>query len=326
MGPGVTGQLVDFLKRKPEDAASCENCHAPLSEQHEWLTDANGHGRANARFAPELRAAAVSCAACHVRGFHRNGPPRNPQHPSGIAWTGLPAKPHGEVFRTPHFEQSQFCAPCHQFGPGNDVNGKPLENTLEEWRRSVYARQGVSCQVCHMPERRHLWRGIHDPAMVRRGVSIAFQGPVQSGSALTATLTVSNTRVGHDFPTYITPQVLVRMEQQDQLGRSIPGTRREWRIGRTIDFTSAGVEELSDTRIPPGESRSFSYRGRIQSTATRLRAWIQVYPDHYYTGFYHQVLAQRDRSSNSKRQLLEALTHSQRTSYLLFDRRVELGR
>ena len=35
------------------------------------------------------------------------------------------------------------------------------------------ASRQVTCQTCHMPDRRHLWRGIHDPAMVaaasRRG-------------------------------------------------------------------------------------------------------------------------------------------------------------
>ena len=35
---------------------------------------------------------------------------------------------------------------------------------------SRHAREGRACQACHMPERRHLWRGIHDPEMVKRAL------------------------------------------------------------------------------------------------------------------------------------------------------------
>jgi hypothetical protein len=56
-----------------------------------------------------------------------------------------------------------FRSPRHQFpGEGFALNGKPLENTYEEWRASPAARRGLEWQDCHMPDRRHLWRGIHE--------------------------------------------------------------------------------------------------------------------------------------------------------------------
>src|SRR5207249_4863664 len=81
--------------------------------------------------------------------------------------------PHNGVTRTPAFLRSEFCQSCHQFTPeGFALNGKLLENTYAEWKASRFAREGVQCQDCHMPDRRHLWRGIHDPEMVRSGLTI----------------------------------------------------------------------------------------------------------------------------------------------------------
>ncbi len=68
--------------------------------------------------------------------------------------------------RTADFWKSDFCAVCHQFSPDQAINGKLLENTVEGWRQSPQAAAGQTCQSCHMPSRRHLWRGIHDPDMV----------------------------------------------------------------------------------------------------------------------------------------------------------------
>ena len=127
--------------------------------------------RAESRIRCALRAQGLVCAACHVRAHERFGPPRR----DGSLANSAPREtlPHGGVTRTPAFLASEFCRGCHQFtSNGFALNGKLLENTHEEWKASRFAREGVQCQDCHMPERRHLWRGIHDPEMVRSGVTI----------------------------------------------------------------------------------------------------------------------------------------------------------
>lgn len=323
MGPGVKGQLPDMREVDPRQAQSCENCHAPLAEQQERILDREGILRPNRAFDAALQATGVNCAACHVRSFHRNGPPRDPARPSGISWSGPPPLPHGPVTRTPSFERSEFCAACHQFPADQAVNGKPLENTFVEWGRSRYARQGISCQQCHMPARQHLWRGIHDPAMVKRGITVSLHVPParpKAGSPVQVGVVVRNTGVGHHFPTYMTPVVVVRCEQQDARGRSLAGTRSEWRIGREVTFTDAGPREIADTRIPAGQRRTFSYRRPMAPRATRLRAWIQVYPDHYYTWFYQQVVQEASRSTASVSALKEARRLAQQRSFLIYDR------
>src|SRR5881396_2402361 len=233
MGPGVAGQLAELLVREPAAALACQNCHAPLAEQAPLVPGALAR---NPAFDPALRARGIPCAACHVRGHERFGPPRR----DGSLAAAAPREtlPHGGVTRTPAYLASEFCRGCHQFGPeGYALNGTLLENTYAEWKASRFAAAGVQCQDCHMPDRRHLWRGIHDADMVRSGLTIAVEGGARRprpGETFSATLTVESTRVGHAFPTYVTPRVVLRGELIDAEGAGVPGSRRERVIAREV--------------------------------------------------------------------------------------------
>ena len=164
MGPGVTGQLVEMARPERTASFSCSKCHAPVAEQRALLVEPSGAVVANPAFDPALEARGVICASCHVRSHEHFGPPR--RDGSTARRGSRESLPHGGVTRTTAFLRAEFCASCHQFkaADGLALNGKPLENTYEEWRRSPAARRGLQCQNCHMPDRRHLWRGIHDVA------------------------------------------------------------------------------------------------------------------------------------------------------------------
>src|SRR6185503_19341518 len=189
----------------------------------------------NRAFDAALHERGVVCAACHVRGHQRFGPPR--RDGSLASATPRAKLAHRGVVRTPAFLSSEFCRSCHQFTPkGFALNGKLLQNTYAEWQASRFAREGVQCQDCHMPDRRHLWRGIHDPAMVASGLEITVtpEAPrLTVGQEFTVTLDVRNTRVGHAFPTYVTPRVLLRGELLDASG-PVAGSRREVVIAREV--------------------------------------------------------------------------------------------
>ncbi len=157
MGAGVAGQLVEMLEDDPQSALSCLTCHAPLAEQAPLAAD-GADGRPNPVYDRSLGAKGLVCAGCHVRAHQRFGPPRRD---GSLAPTApRDTLPHNGVTRTPAFLRSEFCRGCHQFTPdGLALNGKLLENTYNEWKASRFAREGVQCQDCHMPDRRHLWRG-----------------------------------------------------------------------------------------------------------------------------------------------------------------------
>src|SRR5438309_4051835 len=261
-GPGVAGQLVEMRESDPSSAHQCLVCHAPLAEQAPLVADGR-QLKSNPDYDDSLGGRGVPCAGCHVRGHQRFGPPRR----DGSLASTAPREtlPHNGVTRTPAFLTAEFCQSCHQFAPdGFALNGKLLENTYAEWKMSRFAREGVQCQDCHMPDRRHLWRGIHDPAMVRLGLTIvarAGASPYRAGATISVTLSVENTRIGHAFPTYVTPRVVLSAELVDQAGEVISGSREERVIGRNVTLDLA--RELSDTRLLPGAKAVLDYRRRV---------------------------------------------------------------
>jgi hypothetical protein len=320
MGPGITGQLVEMSKADPDSARSCPACHAPLAEQSPDIPRAGG-AAPNPAFDPALRERGVVCASCHVRGHQRFGPPRRD---GSLARRGpRRALPHGGVTRTETFLASEFCASCHQFAPdGFAVNGKLVQNTYEEWKASPARRAGQQCQDCHMPDRRHLWRGIHDPEMVKAGVRIDLDvTPPGADGELAATLAITSVRVGHFFPTYVTPRVVARLALVDDAERVVDGSVEERAIGRavTLDLT----REIEDTRIPPGGRAELVYRRRVDGDAARrLRATVTVYPDHFYTGFFEALL--RSGAGAGEARLREALAETRRSPFVLFSRDVAI--
>lgn len=320
MGPGVMGQLVDLISSDPATALDCQRCHSPLSEQQDNVR----HERAgevafvaNPVFDRALRAKGLVCAACHVRDWERFGPPK----PEGSLESGVPRGrlAHNGATRTPAFLRSEFCQACHQFAEdGFALNGKLIENTYEEWKASAYARQGVQCQDCHMPDRRHLWRGIHDAEMVKQGVTVDLK-MAREGNRIRATLAITNSGVGHYFPTYLTPKVFLRMDLVDAQGRPVTGSLREAVIGR--DATPDLSRELYDTRLAPKASFTMKESWTADRPGLRLRARVVVEPDHFYTKFFTATIPQAERG---KAQLQGALRETRRSSFRIFAREVPL--
>jgi hypothetical protein len=321
MGPGVAGQLVEMLESDPRSALGCFTCHAPLAEQAPLLRDGRDV-RPNPAHDGALTARGLACAGCHVRAHERFGPPRRDGSLTSAATRDT--LPHGGATRTPAFLRSEFCRGCHQFGPdGFALNGKPLEDTYNEWKASRFARAGVQCQDCHMPDRRHLWRGIHDPDMVRSGLTITVDTDARSyrpGDVLSATLRVESSGVGHAFPTYVTPRVVLAAELVDGGGRVRPGSRREHVIEREITLDLA--REVSDTRLAPGESAVLRYQQRLDAAGLRARFTVVVHPDAFYTRFYTALLEQG--AGRGEARIREALAATRRSPFAVFAREVPL--
>lgn len=321
MGPGIAGQLVEMEAEARGSTLECYTCHAPLAEQSP-MTRTRAGLEANPAFDAGLRERGVVCASCHVRGHQRFGPPR--RDGSLTSATARAKLPHRGVTRTPAFLSSEFCRSCHQFTPkGFALNGKLLQNTYAEWQASRFAREGVQCQDCHMPDRRHLWRGIHDPAMVASGLEITVTPETPRltvGQEFTVTLDVRNARVGHAFPTYVTPRVLLRGELLDANG-PVAGSRREVVIAREVALDLS--RELTDTRLLPGQNARLIYTGRADRPDMRVRLGVIVEPDAFYTAFFETLLAQG--AGRGEARIREALEATRRSPFVLFQRDLALG-
>jgi hypothetical protein len=277
--PGVVGLLLD--PNSGADSADCLKCHAPLAEQRAAFEAARARGVAGQTSEQGLAAVGVPCAGCHLRAYAHFGPP---QRSTGLTGPMVLPAPHGGVFRTPLFESSEFCSACHQHPAEWAIAGKPLENTYQEWKASPQAAQGISCQSCHMPDRQHLWRGIHDPAMVASGLT-----PHTSVDADKARFEITNTGVGHAFPTYATPTVIMFAVALDTGGTPRADTLRSRVIARHLRWDGDQWHELSDTRLLPGQSAAIELPWNGYD---RVRVWLEVLPDdHYESEVYPDHLA-----------------------------------
>jgi hypothetical protein len=323
VGPGLLGQTPGLLRNDPETAVMCYTCHAPLTEQQE-VYRTGSQLKKNPRFDAALQKQGLTCAGCHVRNYQRFGPPRRDGSLEGTILRDQ--VPHGGATRTPAFERAEFCMGCHQFEEGDlALNGKLLENTYNEWKGSPYARQGIACQQCHMPDRRHLWRGIHDPEMVKRGVTIELrtsQPHYAVGERLKAMLTLTNSGVGHYFPSYVTPKVILRMELLDASGRPIAGSLQQESVGREVALDLS--EEIYDTRIPPKGTHTMTYIRSIDQPGVKLKAVVEVYPDEFYRRFYEATLA-GSLPLKQKQLLRQALAEAKKSPYKIFEKEVPLS-
>lgn len=319
--PGLSGQLVEGSLAHPSEVRNCLSCHTPLGEQQPYGA-ALGPEPA---FDPALREQGIVCASCHVRAHQRYGPPRRGAPPPAVA-----VLPHGGFEARTEFHESGFCAPCHQFLDDAGVAGKPLENTWAEWAASRHAREGRTCQSCHMPDRRHLWRGIHDPETVRAAVSVelaAVDGSGGSGSGSGgsgwAELRVTNRDVGHMFPAYTTPRVFAALWQVDAEGRELEATRVEAVIAREIDFSSNPWRENFDTRVAPDQTLVVPYQLSRASSAAALVGRVTVDPDFHYRGVFAALL-QEFETDDARSRMAEAARRVADSAYVLAERTLSL--
>lgn len=320
--PGLIGQ---FPGMGHMEGNNCLNCHAPLAEQkyssnsdmlnslRDKLKEPVGFsesGELNEKSLP-LRHAGVTCAACHVRGWERFGPPQR-----GTGAVGKVAGPsHGGFTATKDFEKSNFCASCHQFPQSYAINGKPLENTVKEWEESRFSGEGVQCQGCHMPDRKHQFKGIHDKAMTLKGLNISLDRTTAGAS-----LTIESTWIGHAFPTYVTPKVVVRAEALDSDNRVL--RKWQWEIIREV-YYDQGWKERRDTRLMPGKSRSFAVSEPPEGSL-RVQFIVEVIPDYFYKGVY-QGLLNDSLETDAETLIRRAVRQTDANDYRLFEGSVKLN-
>lgn len=306
MGPGISGQLHSPWVSDP---FVCTNCHAPLAEQSPQKESKFGGFEKNSGYIPTLRSKGLVCAACHVRKHIHYGPKSVTEKEKEA--------PHNSFVEVENFGNSEFCKPCHQFEPnGNRVSGKLIQNTYEEWKNSSYAKKGVQCTGCHMPDRKHLWQGIHYPEMVKKGITIKAErkGP-------NVILKIINSGVGHNFPTYVTPKIVIRGSVIDKEGKEIPKTAEEKFIGWNIPINLSN--EFYDTRIAPGKAFDATFNIKPSTEGKKFRLIIRVYPDDFYTRFFEALINYPPDGIDVKK-MKEAYDDSTKSSYTLFEKSWDL--
>ncbi|MHB8345654.1 MAG: multiheme c-type cytochrome [Acidiferrobacterales bacterium] len=178
----------------------------------------------------------------------------------------------------------------------------------------------LNCVECHMPlvnrplvsggrirpARRHLWRGGHDPRMVRAALKISFaQSAASSSSRKRFKLTLTNTGAEHYIPTGVPDRHLtVELRVLNAGGRTLKS--RTFTLERKILWRPF-IVELGDTRLRPMEPRTYSIgiatgtRSRPAAVEAVVRYWLM------------------DKSHRAH------LHYGAPISYVLFRRRIQLA-
>lgn len=299
---------VDWRFDRPQQI--CKNCHTPLDRQQEDLVIGfrdrskwNPVLAPNPDFDPVLQHEGVTCAGCHLREGKILGP------------FGGKEAPH-PVMKLQN--SNQICLRCHvaggkrwdtfyRFPPcgtaaeiGTARAGDPdevtrkttfpvLGKTGEIWVSDI---PSLHCVECHMPlverplvaggearpVRRHLWRGGHDPGMVKDAINITLREDSGSSSKRRHyILTLTNVGAAHYLPTGTPDRHLtVQFRLLDAGGKVLKEQRHT--LKRVILWRPF-IVELWDTRLPYKQPYTyrFDFSGAGRPAPASLEAVVRYH-------------------------------------------------
>jgi len=242
-------------------APGCLRCHAPLG----FLTlDVSGE-RAETK-------EGVSCDFCHrvVEVNQRN----THLHVAELSTSGTIYGPTDGIDSPAHptqqgtvFANSSLCALCHL---DRSSDGIPLEHTFEEWKSSDFAKRGVGCADCHMPQKEgpatdgpgltqrrsthasHRFHGGHANSPLLQ--SAARVEVISADTSRELQISVRNSTVGHNFPSNgahlaeLTLEIEIIAPQGNVLRRKVRSYRSMW-FNSFGTLYSRGHETASDKPV-----------------------------------------------------------------------------
>src|SRR5439155_809768 len=223
-----------------------------------WRTPLAPQGPAPARFSPvEASLAAEACGSCHPAQF---ADWRTSLHAQAMG-PGVAGQLVEMLTSAP--ADALGCHTCH----APLAEQRPLLGTEERHARNpafdpALRAHGLICAGCHVRAHERFGPARRDGAGVPRGGTV------------TATLRMTSTRVGHAFPTYVTPRVILRGELVDETGAVIAGTRVQRIVAREVALDLS--REVGDTRLAPGRSVELRYARRVDRDGLRLRFTVVV--------------------------------------------------
>jgi Zn-finger protein len=271
----VTWERERMRKGDPEAPDDCTGCHQPAYA----VQDPGGP------WSPRGVSAGNHCDFCHkiqdvldvmesgaLGAYHVVRPdPQGKDRPGGIHHVFGPLADSTFAYMgasyAPVYQESRFCAGCHQGGGRWRTGSPPKVNTYEEWRAWVADKEGEEakqCQDCHMPGASTVaksgavidqvaWDGLHrsaddvhthrwdatNPQFASRGFELHAdkQRDEKTGEWI-VTVSMTNSGAGHSIPTGTwSKQVVVGI----------------WAAGAAGPLKQlAGPRAMTDVRAKPG--------------------------------------------------------------------------
>ncbi len=278
--------------------AFCKTCHAPAAAMAGELKK-------------EKRSAGlgdgIGCSYCHQVTGLAGGKIANTSHmvdADGTMRAHLedPKAPHPAA-RSAFHDSSEFCGACHNVD--HPINGMHLEATYSEWKKSPWAKEGVTCQDCHMSgapgrvgpvtgvaaagglQRENIYAmtftgaqvALGDPVaateLLKSAAKVELDAPAVLGDGDVVTVKVTNTGAGHSLPTGLTEVREMWLEvyaETDDGAKEALGERRFVTVlqdakGKAPVELWDATKIASDDRIPPRESVTGEYPVKLPAGA-----------------------------------------------------------
>jgi hypothetical protein len=284
----------------PEAARICLSCHAPffglnhdeaLEKQITW--EGVGCDACHSLVSVELSAGGAT--QVFDPGPVKRGPIRDAVSMAhDVAYSELHTK-------------ALVCAGCHEF---RNRDGVPIITTYSEWEQSAAAKDGRTCQTCHMGLTRanvvdpkvkrlamsrvnlHEVPGGHSLEQLHKALAVTMR-PSRDGNDLVLEIQIANKGAGHAVPTGMPGRrVILAVDVRTSDGKSASETRTYARVfrdaaGRPVERDgqcfAPGVSLASDTRIGPDEQRVETLRFPISPEAT-AQVMLRLTYEHAPTG------------------------------------------
>jgi len=257
-----------------ESPQICLNCHIPLDRQQEHkvlgFRDSEKWDpilAPNPDFDAELQHEGVTCNVCHLRDGRILGVygDSNAPHPVEKIDNANRVCVRCHVVSGERWDTFFKFPPCGTVAEIQTSQGKKSVKGVNDLSTDTIAALG--CVDCHMPllerplvpggksrtTRRHLWRGGHDPAMVKQALTISFEGTADEHRFQ---LAITNSGAAHHVPTgtpdrHLTVQLRV-LDIQDNV------LKEESHLLKRTVMWRPFIIDLWDTRLPRGERRNYN--------------------------------------------------------------------
>lgn len=171
--------------------------------------------------------------------------PDRPDDPDGTRWIRM----HQTAIQSDFIKQSEFCATCHQVQVHPGIK---LETVWEEYRSSPAAKEGITCQECHMSTNPGQDTGFATGWAARvNGLFVDTERPL-----------TDHTFVGPGYPIVHPGLFPFRLEES-------PFTPQQW---LTFDYRA----EWGSDDFEKGVPSSFAFPPEWRDPADRRKAWLIV--------------------------------------------------
>ncbi|NOY15725.1 MAG: hypothetical protein GXP23_02105 [Gammaproteobacteria bacterium] len=255
---------------------SCRLCHTPLDRQQPQTVlgyrDASKWDpvlEENPNFDSKLQHEGVTCAACHYREGKIVGVLDNVNAPHPVK----KLENANEVCVRCHVVDGKRWDTFYRFPPcGTVAEIQSSKGTVKRSGETVVQDiASLGCVDCHMPAikrplveggvvrnaRQHLWRGGHDPEMVKKAFTAdLFEVALTKKNKRKFTFEITNTGTRHYLPTGTPDRYLsVNMKLLDSQGKVLK--EQYHKLIRKMMWRPF-IIDLADTRLPYGKPRQYS--------------------------------------------------------------------